>query len=430
MNALATGTARLRAFGLPRLVSTAKGHPIDGVLAAVVIALMGFGVVMVYSASAIEATVVFRDPQYFVKRQAAYAALALGVMLLASRIDYHRYRPFTYPILGVVSFLMVLSVTGLGHTGGGAARWLRLGPINVQPSEAVKLALVLWLGYSLEKKKDHVKSFSIGMLPHLIMAGVLMLLCLKQPDFGGAVVLLFLTFTLLFVAGARLGYLLGAAILGVVLAAWAVRFTAYRWERMLAWFNMSEHRQDLAYQPFQSVMSFGSGELTGLGLGKGLQVLYLPEAHTDFVAAIIGEELGFLGILALCSVYLVIVARGVKIALAADDEYGAYVAFGISVLFGAQALVNMAVAMAMLPTKGLTLPFVSYGGSSLMVSGAAMGILLNISRCREPRTDAGNAKRERAPEASAMLVSEADFAPEPLKREKRKASAGADGASS
>ena len=170
----------------------------------------------------------------------------------------------------------MLSVVGFGHTGGGAARWLRLGPIHVQPSEVAKLALVLWLAYSLAKKRERMKSFSIGILPHFFMAGLLMLLCLKQPDFGGAVVLLFLTFTLLFVAGARLGYLLGAALVGVLFAAWAVRFTSYRWERILAWINMDEHRQDLAYQPFQSVMSFGSGEVTGLGLGKGLQVLYLP----------------------------------------------------------------------------------------------------------------------------------------------------------
>src|SRR5690606_1426083 len=147
----------------------------------------------------------------------------------------------------------------------------------------------------------------IGMLPHLIMAGLLVLLCMKQPDFGGASVLLFLTFAMLFVAGARLGYLLGALMLGAAFAAWAVRFTPYRWERIQAWFNMAELRQDLAYQPFQSVMSFGSGQVTGMGLGKGLQVLYLPESHTDFISAIIGEELGFLGILGLCTVYLVIV---------------------------------------------------------------------------------------------------------------------------
>jgi cell division protein FtsW len=395
------------------LRSSPRRGPVDVVLAAVVIALLGFGVTMVYSASAIEATTVFRDPQYFLKRQALYAVLGLFILVAMSRLDYHRLRPFTYPILGVVTVLMLLSVIGFGHTGGGAARWLRLGPINVQPSEAAKLALVLWLAYSLEKKREQVKSFSIGMLPHLIMAGGLMLLCLKQPDFGGAVVLLFLTFTLLFVAGARLGYLLGAAMLGSIFAAWSVRFTSYRWERMLAWFNMAEHRQDLAYQPFQSVMSFGSGEVSGLGLGKGFQVLYLPEAHTDFIAAIIGEELGFLGILALCLAFLVIVARGVRAALAAQDEYGAYIAFGISVLFGAQALVNLAVAMSILPTKGLTLPFISYGGSSLLVSAAAAGILLNISRRPESQDNVRvpEASGERA-EASALLVTEARFAPD------------------
>jgi len=383
----------------------------DVVLAAVVVALIGFGVVMVYSASAIEATVVFRDPQYFLKRQAIYGGLALAIMLFVSRIDYHRLRSLTYPVLGSVTFLMILSVIGFGHTGGGAARWLAIGPIHIQPSEAAKLALVLWLAYSLEKKRDHVKSFSIGMVPHLIMAGLLMALCMKQPDFGGALVLLFLTFTLLFVAGARLGYLLGAAMAVGAIAYWAVRFESYRWQRMLAWFDMAQHRQDLAYQPFQSVMSFGSGELGGLGLGKGLQVLYLPEAHTDFVAAIIGEELGFIGVLGVCAAYLVIVVRGVRTAIAAEDHYGAYVAFGIAVLFGVQSLVNLAVAMAMLPTKGLTLPFVSYGGSSLIVNAAAMGLLLNISRARV----AGNHKVASggpSPEASALLVSEANFAPE------------------
>jgi cell division protein FtsW len=411
-----------RALALLRGPRRERGA-MDVVLAAVVIALLGFGVVMVYSASVIEATVVFRDPQYFLKRQAVYAGVALVLMLVTSHIDYHLLRPLTYPILGVVTLLMILSVAGFGHTGGGAARWLALGPIHIQPSETAKLALVLWLAYSLEKKRDKVKSFSIGMLPHLLMAGLLMLLCLKQPDFGGASVLLFLTFTLLFVAGARLGYLLGAAMLGAAFAVWAVRFTAYRWERMLAWFNMADHRQDLAYQPFQAVMSFGSGEATGLGVGKGLQVLYLPEAHTDFIAAIIGEELGFLGILGLCTVFLVIVARGVKIALAAEDEYGQYIAFGISVLFGAQALINIAVAMSILPTKGLTLPFISYGGSSLLVCAAAMGILLSISRRPQSAVNVRLPSDQRPAEASAMLVSEASFAPERAQGVRRRAEA-------
>jgi cell division protein FtsW len=187
-------------------------------------------------------------------------------------------------------------------------------------------------------------------------------------------------------------------------AAWLVRFKEYRWERMLAWFNMAEHRQDLAYQPFQSVMSFGSGELTGLGLGRGYQVLYLPEAHTDFVAAIIGEELGFIGIFVLVAAFLLLVVRGVQTALSATDEYGAYIAFGISLLFGFQALVNLSVAMAMLPTKGLTLPFISYGGSSLLVNCAAAGILLNISRAPTTRKNRRAVKAEQT-ESSALLVS-------------------------
>jgi cell division protein FtsW len=265
------------------------------------------------------------------------------------------------------------------------------------------------LAYSLAKKRDKVKSFSVGMLPHLIMAGGLMLLCLRQPDFGGAVVLLFLTFTLLFVAGARLGYLLGVAILGGLAAVWLVRFTAYRWERIVAFINMSEHRHDLAYQPFQSVMSYGSGGWLGLGLGNGLQTLYLPEAHNDFISAIIGEELGFIGILVLIGAYVTIVVRGVRAALSAADDYGAYIAFGISVLFGVQALINFSVAMSMLPTKGLTLPLVSYGGSSLLVNAAAIGVLLNVSRRRGHLPLSGAGATRSKTEASLLVFGEAGF---------------------
>lgn len=386
MTATTKNAARRAELSLP-----VRLGPMDPVLTALAIGLLGFGVVMVFSASSIEATVAWRDPFHFLERQAVFAFAGLVVMLGAAHVDYQRLRPFTYPALATVTGLLLLSVIGFGHTGGGAARWLRLGPIHVQPSEAAKLALILWLGYSLAKKQGQVKSFSIGFLPHVAMAAALMLLCLKQPDFGGAVVLLLLTFTLLFVAGARISYLLGLSAVGALAAAWLVRFRAYRWERMLAWLHMEDHRQDLAYQPFQSVMGFGSGELTGMGLGDGLQILYLPKAHTDFIAAIIGEEFGFIGFMCLCLAYLGIIVRGVRAALAADDEYGSYVAFGISALFGIQALINLSVAMAILPTKGLTLPFVSYGGSSLLVSCAAMGILLNISRQRI-RGDAGDAR--------------------------------------
>ena len=376
--------------------------PVDPVLAAVVVALVGFGVVMVYSASAVQATVQYHDPQFFLKRQAAYAVAALAALWVSSRIDYHRLYKLTYPLLALVGVLLLLCVIGFGHSGGGAARWLSIGPVHVQPAEMAKVSLVIWLAYSLAKKADRIKTFTVGFLPHLIVAGVYMLLCLKQPDFGSAVVLLMLTFTMLFIAGAKVGYILGASIVGGAFGAAAIRFREYRYERYLAWLHMDEHRQDLAYQPFQSVMSFGSGGPTGLGIGRGLQTLYLPEAHTDFVAAIIGEELGFLGVAALCGAYLLLVARGVRAALRAPDDFGSFLAFGLSTMFGVQALVNLAVALAVLPTKGLTLPFVSFGGSSLLMNAIAAGVLLNIShQSGEPTMDA----TPPAPEVDVSLES-------------------------
>jgi cell division protein FtsW len=385
--------------------------PVDAVLAGVVIALIGFGVVMVYSASAIEATVRHHDAQFFLKRQGIYALLALVTIWGVSRIDYRKLRPLTYPILVTVTGMLVACVAGLGHRAGNAYRWISLGPIHIQPAEMAKLGIVMWLAYSLSKKAERIKSFSIGFVPHLLVVGVLMLLCLKQPDFGSAVVLLFLTFTLLFVAGARVPYIVAFSMLLAFAGAALVRFSGYRYARYLSWIDMEAHRQDLAYQPFQSVMSFGSGGLTGLGLGRGLQVLYLPEAHTDFISAIVGEELGFAGILLLCAAYLVIVSRGVKIALEAADDYGSFMAFGIATLFGVQALVNLAVAMAILPTKGLTLPFMSYGGSSLLVNSVAVGIMLSIGRARvalPPPALAGTAAGEALPSASAVVAASAD----------------------
>jgi cell division protein FtsW len=394
------------------LFHSSPDGPVDSVLAAVVIALVGFGVVMVYSSSAVEATTRYKDSEFFLKRQGMWAGLALVAMWIASRIDYRRIRTFTYPILLGVMGMLILTITGFGHRAGNADRWLNLGPIHVQPSELAKLAIVMWLSYSLSKKADAIKSFSVGFLPHLFVCGVFMLLCLKQPDFGSAVVLLFLTFTMLFVAGAKVPYIAAFTMLLGLGAAAAVRFSNYRYARYVSWIDMDAHRDGLAYQPFQSVMSFGSGGTWGQGLGRGLQVLYLPEAHTDFVSAIIGEELGFAGIACLAAAYLVVVARGVKVALDAADDYGSFLAFGISTLFGVQALTNLAVAMAILPTKGLTLPFISYGGSSLLVNAAAIGVLLGISRPR--RRIVPDKKREPVkpleplPSATAVVLTNAD----------------------
>ena len=389
-------------------IENASKKPVDVAIAALVVALIGFGVVMVYSASAVQATLHYHDPQFFLKRQAAYAVIALVMFFVLGMVDYHRLYKLTYPVLGTVGLLLLACVVGLGHSGGGATRWLSIGPVHVQPAEMAKLALVTWLAYSLAKKAERVKTFTVGFLPHLLVAGVFMFLCMKQPDFGSSVVLLLLTFTMLFVAGAKVGYILGASILGGAFGAISIMSKQYRYERYLAWMNMDQHRADLAYQPFQSVMAFGSGGTWGTGIGKGLQTLYLPEAHNDFIAAIVGEELGFVGVLSLCLVYLALTARGVRAAFRAPDDYGAYLAFGISTMFGVQALVNLSVALAILPTKGLTLPFLSFGGSSLLVNAVAAGILLNVSRQGAPRPVAeSEVETPPAPEVEDTAIAEA-----------------------
>jgi cell division protein FtsW len=378
--------------------------PVDNVLAATVVALIGFGIVMVYSSSAFEATVRFGDAQHYVKRQAVYAGMALIAMWIVSRIDYRRLRMFTYPVLGAVVVLLVLTIAGFGHRAGNAYRWIAVGPIHVQPSEMAKVALVLWLAYSLSKKAERVRAFWSGFVPHLVILGVLIALCLKQPDFGSAFVLAMITFALMFVAGVRWQHIIVSSAALIAAGVMLVRLSPYRMQRWMAFSDMDAHRQSLAYQPFQSVMSFGSGGVLGLGLGRGYQVLYLPEAHTDFISAIVGEELGFVGVLALAATYGIVVWRGVKIALSAEDDYGSFIAFGLSVLLGAQVLLNLAVAMAIMPTKGLTLPFLSYGGSSLLVSAASIGVLLSISRRRAPAPAEKKVMDPKGPDQSASAV--------------------------
>ena len=357
--------------------------PADALLTGVVVALVAFGVVMVYSASAVYANQHFDDGQHYLVRQGSYALLGLFVMVAAARVDYHRYRALTYPMLaGAVGLLLVVTL-GLGHSAGGATRWIQLGPVNIQPAEVAKLALIAWLAYSLSKKREQIRSFSVGFLPHVLVAGLLMILCLKQPDFGSAVMIGLLTFVLLFAAGAKTGYLLAATLLAAPIAYALVTTSAYRMRRVQAFLDPFAHRYDVGYQISESLMSFGSGGVTGVGIGDSRQKLFfLPEAHTDFISAIIGEELGFVGVCILVLGFVILVVRGLKIAFQAADDYGTYLAVGITMFVGLQAFTNLAVAMGMLPTKGLVLPFISYGGSSLLVNCAAVGVLLNVSRPR------------------------------------------------
>jgi cell division protein FtsW len=361
-------------------VGALKG-PVDHALLAITILLVAFGIVMVYSASAVYAGHMHHDAQYYLVRQSLYALVGFTALTAAAKLDYRQLRKFTYPLLALTVFLLAAVLVGLGHSAGGAARWLRFGPIRVQPAEIAKVTLVLWLAHSLAKKNEKIRTFAIGFLPHLLMAGVLMMLCLRQPDMGSAVVLLLLTFILLFVAGARSGYILGA-LLGAMPVAWyLVMGTDYRRRRWEAFVDPWRHRHGSSYQLVESMLSFGNGGVSGVGLGDSRQkLLFLPEAHTDFISAIVGEELGFLGMCGLIAAYCFLIWRGVRIALNAADDHGTYLAFGLTSLFSLQALINLGVAMGVLPTKGLTLPFISFGGSSLVVDLAAVGILLAVSR--------------------------------------------------
>jgi cell division protein FtsW len=275
--------------------------------------------------------------------------------------------------------------------------------MSIQPAEMSKLAWVIYLSYSLAKKRERVKSFSVGFLPHLAMAAVLVALCMKEPDFGSSVAILFLMFVLLFTAGAKLSYLVGMVLLALPLAYHAISSSAYRMKRITAFMDPWADRQGAGYQVAESLMSIGSGGLTGLGLGDGRQKLYfLPEAHTDFIFSIIGEELGLVGVGAVVLLYGIIIWRGIRASLSASEPFGTYLGLGVTSLIAFQAIVNMAVAMGLVPTKGLTLPFISYGGTSLIMSMAGAGLLLSVSSTVEgqrKRVKAGARARSRTAHA-------------------------------
>ena len=372
--------------------------PVDVSLAATVVGLIAFGVVMVYSASAVYASNMYGNGYHFLLRQTVFASLAFVVLAVFAHLKIEWLRKSTYPVLLLAVLLMLAVAIGLGRSAGGATRWLAVGPVNVQPAELAKLAMIMWLAHSLAKKTHRVRTFSIGFLPHVIVAGLLMLLCLAQPDFGSAVMIALLTAVVLFAAGARAGYLLGGVLLTLPIGYAAIASSPYRMRRIQAFLEPFEHRQGAGYQITESLMSFGSGGWTGVGLGDGRQkLLFLPEAHTDFISAIIGEELGFIGVVLLCAAFAWIVFRGLRSAWRAEDEYAGYLAAGMTLFIGLQAFTNLAVAMGLLPTKGLALPFVSYGGSSLIVNAAAAGIILNVSRFSVSTPKEAQAAEKRKP---------------------------------
>lgn len=365
-------------------VVESPGRPIDLILLAAVLGLVVIGTVEVYSSSAVYAMKRSGDATYFLKRQLMWVGFGMVALWLGARTDHRWLARRTYSLL-VAALLALVAVLLVGATINSAKRWFVLGPLSIQPVELAKLALVTYLAYSLSRKADRLEKFTIGFVPHLLVCAVMMALLLKQPDLGSSIILGATTLTLLFVAGTRTSYIFLAVLAAAPVAYHFIVGTPWRMKRFLAYFNPEAFSDSVAYQIVQAHIAVGSGGATGQGLGDGLQQLgYMPEGHSDFIAAAIGEELGFVGLLVVLALYGVVLWRGARAALVAREPFGAYLAFGITLGFAFQAVVNFGVVLGLLPAKGITLPLVSYGGSSFIMSMYLVGIVLNVGRAAPP----------------------------------------------
>ena len=354
----------------------------DHSILVLAVCLTCLGVVMVFSSSSIMAVREYSDSLHFLKLQGAYAILGFGVMALLMRVNLDLLRKAAWPVLGLCALLLIaVLIPGVGKKVGGAARWIKVAGFTFQPAEFVKLGLVLFMAHSLARKQGKVKSFRTGLLPYMVILAVLIGLLLAQPDLGSALTLAIVAVAMLLVAGTRLSYLAGIGLIAMPFLYFMVMNVDYRRRRIMAFLNPWEDPSDTGFQIIQSWIAFGNGGAFGQGLGESKQKLfYLPEAHTDFIFSVIGEELGFIGVIVIASMFLLLILRGLKTSLNAPNEFSCFLAFGVTLLIGMQAFVNMAVVMGMVPTKGLALPFLSYVGTSLITTLAAIGILLNVSR--------------------------------------------------
>lgn len=365
---------------------------VDVILLVAVLFLMGLGVVMVYSSSWALAQSARSDELFYLKRQGMYAAVAVVALVFGAAVDPRRWERWAYPMLGGAIFLLlIVLIPGVGAAAGIARRWISLGPVTLQAGEVAKFALVVYLAMSLAKKGPRMKTFRVGVLPHILIPGALVFLLVLEPDFGTAMMLVTMTLLMLFVGGARVGYLAGAIVAVFPVALLLITQSPYRMRRIVAFLDPWAHRHDVGYQITESLMTLGSGGVDGLGLGDGRQKLFfLPAAHTDFIFAVVGEELGFIGVIVVVAAFVMILVRGTRAALRHHRPFLSYLAIGITCLIVVQALFNMAVVLGVVPTKGLTLPFLSYGGSSLITSAFLAGVLLRLSGEASSEENAGH----------------------------------------
>lgn len=357
-----------------------QGQP-DFTIMIITFMLLGLGLVMIYSASQIKAYMDFEDSSFFFKRQLMWAVIGIFLMYMTMNIPYRIYRKTVPALLLTLLVMMVLVLTDLGVARGGAQRWLNLGFVTIQPSEFVKLGLIIYLASIYSKKQEYIDHFMRGVLPPLFIVGLFFFLILLQRDLGTAMSLIIFSMVILFCSGARFKHLFGLGLLSVVLF-FVFTFSAqYRLERLTSFRDPWSDASGDGYQLIQSLYAIGNGGVFGSGFGNSIQkYLYLPEAHTDFIFAVLAEELGLIGVIFVLVLFLCFILRGIKVSTEAPDSFGTLLGIGIVSMIGIQTLINIGVASGLLPVTGIALPFLSYGGSSLLLTMISVGILLNVSR--------------------------------------------------
>jgi cell division protein FtsW len=362
------------------MAANTSKKPFDFLLFMTVLILLCLGSIMVFSAGAPHANNVMGDTYHFIKKQLMYLPLAFLAMFVTMNIDYRKLGKWS-PVFMVGSIALLVLVLIFGTELNGAKRWFIFGPLNFQPSETAKLSVILFFSYSLSKRRNQLSSFFRGLMPYLMILGIIAALLLKQPHLSATIVIFGVACIVLFAAGAKITHFVLLSFPAVAGLVALVLLFPYRRARLISFINPFEDPSGDGYQVVQSLYAIGSGGLFGRGIGKSMQkFLYIPEPYNDFIFAILAEEMGFIGVVAVLLLFLVFIWRGVKISINAPDTFGSLVAIGITSLIAIQVIINVAVVTSSMPVTGMPLPFFSHGGTSLIFLMSGIGILLNISR--------------------------------------------------
>ncbi|WKZ17626.1 MAG: putative lipid II flippase FtsW [Candidatus Jettenia sp. CY-1] len=352
----------------------------------IMVALLGFSIVTVYSTDMV--TFGVRGSSYQFMKHLLWIGVGSGLLIIIAKVDYHYLQKFSVPILIVSGILLLLVlVPGIGTVTNGARRWIRLSSMfGIQPSEFAKLAMILYISNHIAKNYDRMSKFMYGFIIPISVVALISGLIVIEPDFGTAAFIALLSFIMLIVGGTRIIFISFMIIAAIPFLHKMLFEVSYRKDRLMAFWNPWEDPSGTGYHVIQSWIALGSGGLTGLGIGNSKQKLFfLPESSSDFIFTIIGEEFGFLGVIVVISLFILLLWQGLKIVHSAKDIFGFFLGLGITIMFGLQAIINIAVVSGMMPTKGIPLPFVSSGGSSLLFSMVGIGILINVARHSVPR---------------------------------------------